>query len=80
MAGRSYPHVDNGWIQPARLYWMCCCDCGLIHKFEFRVRKGKVVLRAWRDNRATAQFRRHNGIKVKTKLVPVGKARGSKKK
>ena len=66
--GRNYPYVENWtWTQVAREYRPCCCDCGLVHVFQFRVRKGKIQLRAKRDNRATAQFRRHNKIKVRQK-------------
>ncbi len=59
------------WIQPVRSgYKMMCCDCGLVHKMDFRhvvkVRKdmvlptrgGKVQFRAWRDEAATAAARR----------------------
>jgi hypothetical protein len=42
-----------------------CCDCGLVHLFEFAVvrhqRKNRVAFRAVRDNRATAQRRRARG-------------------
>lgn len=48
------------WIQPIRKgYKLCCCDCGLVHKFEFRVSKGQIQFRGDRDNRATAMVRRH---------------------
>ena len=47
---------------PKRGYRMMCCDCGLVHRCEFRtVKKGRgtgVMLRMWRDNRATAAARR----------------------
>ena len=35
-----------------------CCDCGLVHIFRFYVSKtGRIRVRAWRDNRATAATR-----------------------
>jgi len=50
--------VKNGeWIQPVkRGYLMKCCDCGLVHKIDFRIIKGirkgrkieRVQLRAYR--------------------------------
>ena len=62
----SFPVAKNGeWIQPVRRgYKMECCDCGLIHQFDFRVvklyrnRKAaaiqssayKVQFRAYRDD------------------------------
>lgn len=35
-----------------------CCDCGLVHDIDGRVRRGRIELRAWRNNRATAAHRR----------------------
>lgn len=51
------------WIRPTRKgYKMACCDCGLVHNLDFRVRKewrGLVIeFRAGRNNRATGQIRR----------------------
>lgn len=51
------------WIRPKRKgYKMACCDCGLVHNLDFRVRKewrGLVVeFRASRNSRATGQIRR----------------------
>jgi len=56
-----YPQVQSGqWIQPVRRgYKMACCDCGLVHTMNFRLRGGKIQLQAFRDNRATGQKRRH---------------------
>lgn len=55
-----YPSVRAGeWVQPVEEgYKMACCDCGLVHKMDFRIEAGRVQLRAFRDNRATAQVRR----------------------
>lgn len=47
------------WITPlSEKHKIACCDCGLVHLFEFRVRKGVIEFRAKRDMRATAQRRR----------------------
>lgn len=35
-----------------------CCDCGLVHRMDFRIHKGRAQFRAWRDNRTTANYRR----------------------
>jgi hypothetical protein len=35
-----------------------CCDCGLIHRLDFRVVDGRVEFRTRRDDRATAAARR----------------------
>lgn len=51
------------WQQPVmRGYRMGCCDCGLVHDVEFRLVDGRVQLRARRNNRSTAQIRRHGRI------------------
>lgn len=36
-----------------------CCDCRLTHEWVFTKRKGVMGFLVTRDNRATAQFRRH---------------------
>lgn len=60
----SYPKIGPGeWVKPRRrFYYMGCCDCGLVHKLEFRlapVTSGLgIFFRAWRDNRRTALVRR----------------------
>lgn len=35
------PQVEDGeWVQPIRRgYLMQCCDCGVIHKINFRLQK-----------------------------------------
>ena len=57
--GRKYPAVGaNEWVQPVRRgYRMRCCDCGLVHTMNFRIRDGRVQLQADRDVRATASVR-----------------------
>lgn len=56
----GYKKVKSGeWVQPIRRgYKMACCDCGLVHVFDFRIYDGHVQLRAFRDNRKTAAMRR----------------------
>lgn len=51
---------DGDWIEPTpqRGHKMRCCDCGLIHRINFRVVRGRVQFQAWRDARATAAARR----------------------
>ncbi len=59
--GRKYQYQKAGkWIQPDQNgHRMACCDCGLVHAFDFKVHKGKVLLRAFLDSRATGQIRHH---------------------
>jgi hypothetical protein len=37
---------------------IACCDCGLVHKHIYSVEDKKVVVRTYRDDRATAGIRR----------------------
>jgi len=60
----KYEEPEEGeWIRPIRKgYKMACCDCGLVHRFDFRIigRVRKIIqFRVFRDNRATGQIRRH---------------------
>ena len=55
--------IAGEWIRPVkRGYKMACCDCGLVHRLDFEhVRWGrgrKILIRAFRDERATAAIRR----------------------
>jgi hypothetical protein len=58
----KYPQgFDGQWYEIVRRrgFRLRCCDCGLVHIFNFRIRKKKIQFQAWRDNRATGQIRRH---------------------
>jgi hypothetical protein len=35
-----------------------CCDCGLIHRVQFRTRNGKLMTRVFRAKRLTAEARK----------------------
>ena len=67
----KYDQPEEGeWIFPVMEgYKMSCCDCGLVHKIDFRICEDepkRIEFRVFRDNRSTGQVRRHNNIKVKT--------------
>lgn len=55
-----YEQVTEGeWVEPVRRgHYESCCDCGLVHKVNFRVVKGRIQYQVFRDNRATASMRR----------------------
>ena len=58
MAKYDQPEAGE-WVRPIRRgYKLACCDCGLVHKMDFRIVKGRVQFRVFRDNRATAAIRR----------------------
>lgn len=48
---REFEPVKAGeWIKPImRGYRMRCCDCGLIHRLDFKVKGKRIYLRAFRE-------------------------------
>ena len=61
---KRYPDIKAGqWVAPKKSgYRMECCDCGLVHVLEFRLYRGQVQMRGYRDNRATARRRKKRGL------------------
>lgn len=57
----KYRQIEAGeWVRPRRrMYKLTCCDCGLVHVMNFRVRDKAIEFQAFRDERATGQIRRH---------------------
>ncbi len=64
---KQYYDIQHGeWISPTRnSYKLKCCDCGLVHRINFRLirlflkGRGKTIqFQMFRDNRATAAVRR----------------------
>lgn len=59
MARYEEPH-EGEWIRPVRRgYKVACCDCGLVHSIDFRIKDRRIEFRVFADNRATGQVRRH---------------------
>jgi hypothetical protein len=56
----KYQEPEAGqWVQPVKKgYKLACCDCGLVHVLDFRIRNGKPQFRAFRNNHSTALLRR----------------------
>ena len=56
----KYDKPEPGeWIRPIKVgYKLRCCDCDLVHKVDFKIIDGRICLRAFRDERATAACRR----------------------
>jgi len=50
-----------------RGYRLGCCDCGLVHIMDFRVRGGHVEFRSFLAPRSTAAVRRRPHPFVKAK-------------
>lgn len=61
----SYYQVTEGeWIHLTRTQKVACCDCGLVHTYHYRTRKGYLQRQAFRDTKATYARRKRLGIKV----------------
>jgi hypothetical protein len=56
-----YGEPDPGeWIRPKPVgYKLACCDCGLVHRYDFAIVDGHVEFRVWPANRETGQIRRY---------------------
>jgi hypothetical protein len=63
----KYEIVEDGTEERYTLnkdHKIACCDCSLVHKFRFRIKRRRLYVKITRDNRATGQLRRHCGRKV----------------
>ena len=59
----NYEQPEEGeWVQPVRKgYLMKCCDCGLIHRMDFRVQKRHIQFRVYREDEMTKKARMRTG-------------------
>lgn len=56
---------DNEWIQPIRKgYLMGCCDCGLVHRLDFRIVNERIQFKATRARNYTARLRKKDRIRI----------------
>lgn len=59
MGKRFQRPLSGEWVQPVRRgYKLGCCDCGLVHRVDFRIHRNRVQFRAFRDSRSTGAMRR----------------------
>jgi hypothetical protein len=53
---------EGEWVDVTEERFLACCDCGLIHKEEYRIVPSEngdhIFRRVFRDNQATANRRR----------------------
>jgi hypothetical protein len=58
----TYRKIANGEevVIKGKTIGLCCCDCGLVHDIEIKVKKGKVVMIFTRNNHKTAGMRRYH--------------------
>jgi len=59
----AYKDVGDGWKIVPKSLLLACCDCSLVHDITFRAvfkhGKPKLQWRVDRDDKATAELRRH---------------------
>ncbi len=57
---------DNEWHPVHAEMRVMCCDCGLVHDYEYKIDEDeRVFIRSNRNNRATATARRRQKIILK---------------
>jgi hypothetical protein len=62
----SYPPWPDGWVRVVKRGFMeACCDCGLVHRVDYRIKDGHIEIKAERDEKATAAHRRSLAAKRK---------------
>lgn len=57
----EYYHASDGeWIRVTkRNHREQCCDCGLVHRVNYRIVEGTIEIQTFRDPRATGGARRN---------------------
>ena len=63
----AYYDGDAQYIKLGLEFRVMCCDCYLMHRHKITMAAdGKtLIMRSWRDDRSTAQLRRHRGNPIK---------------
>jgi len=63
----KYYEGEAQYIKIGLEFRVLCCDCLLMHKHKITMAAdGKtLIMRSWRDDRSTAQLRRHRGNPLK---------------
>ena len=60
---------DGEWSDLSAIY--ACCDCGLVHRQEFRFKStdgNSIEWRMWRDKRRTSALRRDRKEAIQERL------------
>jgi hypothetical protein len=53
---------EGAWHRVGNFDHHECCDCGLVHKEEFKLVKGVLYWRTYRDDKKTSDSRKKHGI------------------
>jgi hypothetical protein len=67
--GRRYEQIIEGEWGPwdRRANWHRCCDCGLVHRVDYRIvgRRNRIEARYKTDQKSTDRIRKRAGIILK---------------
>ncbi len=57
----DYHHITEGeWFRPTkRGFREQCCDCGLVHTLNFRIKDGHIEFQTFRNGPATGGARKN---------------------
>lgn len=55
---------DGSWYALGSYDRQICCGCGLVHRLEYKLEKGRIFERVRVDDKATKAERKKHGIKV----------------
>lgn len=61
------PRGFSEWLAPGSRYLLECCDCSLVHEFQFRVLNNKVIFRCRRADGYTRRERAVKGVTITRK-------------
>ncbi len=64
---------DGEWVDVTDGQLLACCDCGLVHETEYAVLGNRILKRAFRDRRSTADRRKRTDVKASIKTLKVKK-------
>jgi hypothetical protein len=53
---------EGAWYRMGGFTHHECCDCGLVHREEYKLEKGVMYWRTFRDDKQTAIQRKARGI------------------
>lgn len=58
----AYEQIHDGqWVElPKRGLLLRCCDCGLVHKVNFRIKDNEIDAQFYRKTKATYDARKNN--------------------
>ena len=71
MTDTEIKQVEDGkWMTPPRKrFYRSCCDCGLVHGEQYRIRNGALQFRVWRDQEETEIEREKIGLEHKIQMA-----------